>query len=110
MIELKPESLFASCHEEQEVSTPLFGAAGVKIERMVSHGQPSPTGFWYNQPDDEWVLLARGTATLEVEGQSAVELKGGDYVLIPALVRHRVDEVSSDAVWLAVHVSQERRG
>jgi cupin 2 domain-containing protein len=90
-----------SAHGE-EIKT-IFSSSGVRIEQIVSHGQPSPDGFWYDQPDPEWVVLLKGSATLLVEGQSAVELSEGDYLLIPAKVRHRVDRVSADALWLAVH-------
>lgn len=86
----------------EEIKT-LFSAKGVRIEQIVSRGQPSPEGFWYDQPDAEWVVLLKGSATLSVDGERNVELGAGDYVLIPAHVRHRVERVSSDALWLAVH-------
>jgi len=86
----------------EEIKT-VFTAEGVRIEQIVSHGQPSPEGFWYDQPDAEWVVLLKGFATLSVEGEGNVELGAGDYVLIPAHVRHRVERVSVDALWLAVH-------
>ena len=31
--------------------------AGVRIERIISTGQSSPSGFWYDQTEDEWVAL-----------------------------------------------------
>lgn len=86
----------------EEIST-VFSTPGVRIEQIVSHGQPSPEGFWYDQSAPEWVVLLKGSATLLVEGHEAVELGAGDYLLIPAHVRHRVDRVSADALWLAVH-------
>lgn len=86
----------------EEIKT-LFAIEDVRIEQIVSRGQPSPDGFWYDQPDEEWVVLLKGTATLSVEGEENVELGAGDYVLIPAHVRHRVERVSDDALWLAVH-------
>jgi len=51
------------------------------------------------------VLLA-GAAVLRFEdGDQRVELEPGDWVEIPARVRHRVDWTQADAptVWLAVH-------
>ena len=97
--ELKPSST-------EEILTLLFEKAGVKIERIDSYGQASPEGFWYDQPQDEWVLLIRGEAVLQIAGQDEVRLKGGDHVTLPAHVRHRVSEVSEDAMWLAVHVAK----
>ncbi|GEP41265.1 cupin domain-containing protein [Brevifollis gellanilyticus] len=88
----------------EEVFTTLFEKAGVKVERIDSYGQTSPEGFWYDQAQDEWVLLVKGEARLEIEGQAALELRAGDHVLIPARVRHRVARTTADAVWVAVHV------
>ena len=54
----------------------------------------------------EWVLVLRGSAQLQFEGQAeAVELGPGDYVLIPAHCRHRVQwtDPRSPTVWLALH-------
>ena len=34
---------------------------GLRIERIVSTGQASPPGFWYQQPEHEFVLLLQGT-------------------------------------------------
>lgn len=92
----------------EEINT-LFAADGVRIEQIVSHGEPSPEGFWYDQPDAEWVALIKGTATLSIEGEADLELGAGDHVLIPAHVRHRVKRVSGDALWLAVHSGKLRQ-
>ena len=76
-----------------------------KLERILSFGQPSPEGFWYDQEADEWFLLVRGTATLEFEDQVPIVLYAGDHLLLRARCRHRVAAVSEDAVWLALHGS-----
>jgi cupin 2 domain-containing protein len=81
----------------------LLSAGPFRLERIVSFGTASPQGFWYEQGRPEWVLLARGRARLAFEGDEPVELETGDYVLIPAGVRHRVEGTSSDAIWLALH-------
>jgi cupin 2 domain-containing protein len=83
----------------------LLESGNVRIEHIISHGQPSPEGFWYDQPNDEWVLLLKGSATLLLAPEERVELKSGDSLLIPAHLRHRVDRTSQDAIWLAVHLS-----
>ncbi|EDY21350.1 Cupin 2 conserved barrel domain protein [Chthoniobacter flavus Ellin428] len=80
----------------------------LRIEQIVSYGHPSPAGFWYDQPDPEWVMLVQGSATLAFDGEGAVNLKAGDYLLIPAHRRHRVESVSADALWLAVHFRQPK--
>lgn len=102
---LKPESLFAEAAPEaaEEVFTTLLEKPGLKIERIVSHGHASPADFWYDQEQEEWVLLVRGEAVLQIEGQPDLRLKAGDHLRIPAHLRHRVAMVSDDALWLAVH-------
>lgn len=104
---LKSHSLFTEIASitGEETFTTLFEKAGIKIERIDSHGQASPEGFWYDQPQDEWVLLVKGAAVLEIADQPPLTLKVGDHVLIPAQIRHRVASTSADALWLAVHVS-----
>jgi cupin 2 domain-containing protein len=79
---------------------------GGKVERIVTFGQSSPEGFWYDQDQDEWVLVLRGHAKLEIEGSpEPVELKPGDYVNLTAHTRHRVAWTTRDepTVWLAIH-------
>jgi cupin 2 domain-containing protein len=84
----------------------ILARPGLKIERIVSAGQASPPGFWYDQDWDEWVILLSGAAALRFEGaDEAARLGPGDYVFIPAHARHRVEWTSPDehTVWLAVH-------
>lgn len=84
----------------------LLTAAGFRVERIVSRGHASPPGFWYDQPEDEWVMLVAGAARLTFEGeQEPVELEPGSYLHIPARRRHRVDwtDPAQPTVWLAIH-------
>ncbi len=89
----------------QELVQTLVDAANVRIERIVSHGQASAEGFWYDQEQHEWVLLLQGAARLRFEGAESVELQPGDYLHIPAHKRHRVEWTTPDepTIWLAVH-------
>lgn len=88
----------------EELFTEVFAADGVRIERIVSYGQASPDGFWYDQKDNEWVLLLEGSATLNFEEGDPVDLKPGDHVYIPTGKRHRVEKTAEKrrTVWLAV--------
>jgi cupin 2 domain-containing protein len=93
-----------SAAEEQVLG--LLTAPGIRIERIVSTGQASPPGFWFDQDQDEFVLLVCGAAELTIEGErTARSLGPGDYLTIPAHVRHRVEWTSSSVatIWLAVH-------
>jgi cupin 2 domain-containing protein len=85
-------SLFEHIPEalSEEWITVLEQNHAVRIERIVSDGQASPDGFWYDQEEDEWVLLVRGSAVLAFEDET-VELRPGDYLLIPAHRKHRVE-------------------
>ena len=93
----------------EETFAQLFGAENVRIERIVSHGQASPAGFWYDQDHAEWVMVLSGSAGLRIEGEAAERnLAPGDYLLLDAYVRHRVEWTDSTqpTVWLAVHVGR----
>ncbi|MFN0199472.1 MAG: cupin domain-containing protein [Planctomycetaceae bacterium] len=90
----------------EELFTTLLEATGVRIERIVSHGQASPDDFWYDQNEHEWVLVLKGAARLRfADEEQSLEMKPGDYVHIPAHKKHRVDWTTPDepTVWLAVH-------
>jgi cupin 2 domain-containing protein len=84
----------------------LLARPGLRIERIVSTGQASPPGFWYEQADAEWVLLVSGEALLRFEDEAeARRLLPGDWLNIEPMRRHRVDWTATDVptVWLAVH-------
>jgi cupin 2 domain-containing protein len=93
----------------EEVVQTLIRAADVRIERIISHGHTSPEGFWYDQPQHEWVIVLKGTARLKFE-DGMVEMKPGDYINIPAHQRHRVDWTTPDepTIWLGVRYGEAR--
>lgn len=98
-----PDARSGECFDD------LLERPGCRIERIVSHGQASPPGFWYDQAWDEWVLLLSGSALLRLEPQAdPVALRPGDHLLIPAGVRHRVEATAAGepTVWLAVHCGE----
>lgn len=70
---------------DDELIEVLMQGQGVRIERIVSTGQASPPGFWYDQSDDEFVVLLDGAAELRFEeGDRRVSLVPGDWIEIPA--------------------------
>lgn len=83
----------------------LIADHGVKIERIISTGQTTPEGEWYDQDRDEWVVLLQGTAELTYETGQRVSLKSGDTLLIPAHQKHSVTYTSTNppCIWLTVH-------
>ena len=103
-------NLFANLAERamrEEVAV-LAETAGGRIERIVSTGQASPPGFWYDQTQTEWVVLLSGSAGLRFESEPEPRvLAPGDWLEIPAHARHRVEWTDAErpTVWLAVHLA-----
>ena len=78
---------------------------GARVERIVSDAHASPENFWYDQDESEWVMLLQGGAGLKFEGEEeTLVLKPGDWVDIPAHVKHRVEwtDLEQKTLWLAV--------
>lgn len=101
------ENVFSSIPADipREVFQDILIADRLKIERIVSRGHVSPEGFWYDQDQNEWVILLKGSAGLRFEGKDDIrELVPGDYVNIPAHVKHRVEwtDPDTETVWIAV--------
>lgn len=102
----RPSNLFDDlpARMPEELFTTLLQTPHVRIERIVSRAHASPEGFWYDQPQHEWVLVIRGAATLRFE-EGLVELRPGDSIWIRAHRKHRVESTAQDqpTIWLAVH-------
>jgi cupin 2 domain-containing protein len=93
---------------KEELLEILLAAKGFRLERIVSDGHATGPGEWYDQETAEWVLLLKGAAGLLLEGEENVTVMGpGDYLLIPAHTRHRVEwtDKKEKTVWLAFHYS-----
>lgn len=91
--------------DSNEIVEILAESNSIRIERIVSSGQSSPEGFWYDQDENEWVVVLKGHAELLIEGEAQpISMKPGDYQYIAAHRRHRVESTSSTepTVWLAV--------
>ncbi len=93
-----PESL------SEEEFTPILSANSIRIERILSNGQITPENEWYDQEENEWVLLIQGKARLFIENKGEVILNSGDHILLPAHVKHRVTWTDPDqiTIWIAV--------
>ncbi len=89
----------------EEIFTLLLENKNVRIERIVSEGQRTPAGEWYDQMQNEWVILLQGEAVIEYENTEQRTLNAGDYLSIPANTRHRVAWTShaQQTIWLAIH-------
>ena len=112
---MKPESLvvdnlFSNIPEQlpEELLQTLLQVNALRIERIVSKGHSTPICEWYDQDWDEWILVVQGRAQLELDKGQIVDLKSGDYLLLPAHQKHRVNWTDSDVetIWLAIHFSR----
>lgn len=110
---MKPANLWARIPQNMpdELCEVIGGNTQVRIERIVSRGHCSEPGFWYDQDEDEFVLLVQGSARLELQTpHEVVDLNPGDYLTIAAHRRHRVAWTSpdEDTIWLTVFFVPER--
>ena len=88
-----------------EIVDILLSQPSVRIERIVSVGQASPPGFWYDQEEGEWVLLLAGAAHLRFADEAEARLLDpGDFIDIAPHRRHRVDwtDPATPTLWLGV--------
>lgn len=87
-----------------EIFEDIISTEKLRIERIVSKGQASPSTGWYDQSENEWVIVLSGYGVIEYENGIKVTLKQGDYLNIKAHEKHRVVETSPDeiTIWLAV--------
>ena len=98
---------------DQELVEKLITNDRFRMERIVSRGHASPSGFWYDQDEHELVVVLKGEAKLLFEGDDEpIHMKLGDFVNIPAYRKHRVEWTTPDepTVWLAVFYDDGQRG
>jgi len=104
---MKSENIFTSvpANLDDESIDVLLQRENLKIERIISKGHMSPDTGWYDQKDDEWVLVLKGAAVISFENDTEVNLAVGDYVNILAHTKHRVKwtDPDTETIWLAVH-------
>ncbi len=85
---------------EDIISSPYF-----RLEKIISDGHSSPEGFWYDQDKNEFVLLLSGSAEIAFNDEPTIHLKPGDYFIIPAHKKHRVEktDLNEKTIWLTLH-------
>ncbi|MEZ8009752.1 MULTISPECIES: cupin domain-containing protein [Vibrio] len=87
-----------------EIFNDIITTENVRIERIISHGHRSPEQSWYDQDENEWVMVLEGQGVIEFEDGRVVTLSKGDYINIAAREKHKVVGTDRDVVtiWLAV--------
>ncbi len=91
---------------KDELVETILQTSGFRIERIVSRGHCSPDGFWYDQDENEWVVLLKGSAVIRFEDQSEnISMNPGNYINIEKHRRHRVEwtDPEQETIWLAIH-------
>lgn len=99
IFELIPDTI------ENELFDVLLQNDNVKVERIVSKGHSSPKSAWYDQDQNEWVIILEGEAIITLFPDEQITLKVGDHLNITAHVKHKVSWTAPDSetIWLAVH-------
>jgi len=102
------KGLFADIPDDlkDELIETILQTSSFRIERIVSQGHCSKEGFWYDQSENEWVILLKGSANIRFENQpQLIKINPGEYLHIEKHVRHRVEWTNpeQETIWLAVH-------
>ncbi len=88
----------------EEIIDTLIDSDQIKVERIISKGHVSPKGFWYDQDKNEFVFLLKGSANLLFENNEQIILNAGDYIIIPAHKKHRVEWTDSDTETICLKI------
>lgn len=103
---MKLANIFESIPDnlDNEIFENIIQSPNIRVERIISKGQSTPDGSWYDQDEHEWVMLLEGEALLWFEDGSSARLRKGDHINIPAHCKHKVAWTDPDqvSIWLAV--------
>ncbi len=103
---MKPSNIFEAVpdHLKAERFEDIVSSPGVRIERIISKGHTSPESGWYDQTENEWVMVLEGQARLDFDDGTSVALGKGDHLNIPAHCKHKVSwtDPNQVTIWLAV--------
>lgn len=105
---MKTDNIFnlppLSNDNDPEIFETLLTNPNISIERIISYGQTTPVGEWYDQEKAEWLILIQGEAQLSYADNSRIKLIAGDYLYIPAHQKHRVEYTSKEppCIWLTI--------
>lgn len=110
----KPQNIYSPVPRKlaEEFVETLLGKEDLRIERIVSRGHKSENNFWYDQHENEFVILLKGSAVLIFKKDNIhVSLTPGDYLIIPAHEKHRVERTSEteETVWITVFYSEKEQ-
>ena len=89
---------------DSEIFENLVQSDHIRIERILSKGHSSKDSGWYDQDENEWVLVLKGSGVVGFDDGKKITLKKGDYINIPAHQKHKVlwTDPNKVTVWLAI--------
>ena len=90
---------------DSENFTTLLSKKNVEIKRIVSNTLKTPQTFC--QAEDEWVVVLKGCAKLEIDG-IVHKLKAGEHIFIPAKTKHTLLKTRQVVIWLVIYIKQDK--
>jgi len=103
---MKKENIFNHIPKiiKNELFEDILSNKKIRVERIISKGQTSPKKGWYDQKENEWVMILKGKAILSFKNHKDIKLKEGDYINIKAHTKHKVSWTNPDkkTIWLAI--------
>lgn len=90
---------------DEEFFELLVQGENIKIERIISKGHRSPESGWYDQEQNEWLIVLKGEAIISFENGIDINLKAGSHINIPSRKKHKVSwtDPKTETIWLAIH-------
>jgi len=86
---------------DSEIFETILKHKNIEIKKIISNTLKTPQTFI--QKEDEFVVLLKGCAKIEINGK-VKKLKSGDYLFIPANTPHTLIKTKKTAIWLAIHI------
>ena len=90
---------------KNEIFETIITNDNIKIERIISYGQTTPEDFWYDQNENEFVVVLKGKAIIKYDNNKVFKLKEGDSLFIPSKQKHKVIYTSNPTIWLSIFVT-----
>jgi len=86
---------------DSEIFITLLKHKNIEIKKIISNTLKTPQTF--NQEYDEFVVLLKGCAKIEINGEIK-KLKSGDFMFIPKNTPHTLLKTKKVAIWLAINI------
>lgn len=88
---------------KNELHITVYESDVLKIQTIKSFGFKSAEGEWFDQNEEEVVLIIRGRAVLQFDDKN-VSLEKGDKYIIKRHEKHRILYTSKNCEWYCVYI------